>query len=102
MLVSLLGPCFKFILTNVGTDQAKIEKILISREIRLGFLLSLVNAIQCEANKSNLRRAERPVGLRAVKMLRDLAPARGGGLAQHLAANICIAGGYDVKDRRAQ
>ena len=47
--------------TNVGTNQAKIEKILISRAIQLGFLRSLVSAIRSEANKSNRRREERPV-----------------------------------------
>ena len=36
--------------TNVGTNQAKIEKISISRAIRLEFLRSLVSAIRCEAN----------------------------------------------------
>ena len=51
--------CFR---TNVGTNQAKIEKILISRVILLEFLPSLVSAIQCEANKSIWRREERPIG----------------------------------------
>ena len=58
--------------TNVGTNQAKIEKISISRAIRLEFLRSLVSAIRYEANKINRRREERPIGSRAVKMLRDL------------------------------
>ena len=58
--------------TNVGTNQAKIEKISIYRVIRLGFLRSLVNTIQCKANQSNTRRGETPIGSRAVKMLRDL------------------------------
>ena len=58
--------------TNVGTDQAKFEKISISRAIWLGFLRSLVSAIRCEANESNRRREERPIGSRAIKMLRDL------------------------------
>ena len=59
----------------VGTHPAQIEKILISRAIRLGFLRSLASAIQCaygEANKINWRREEDPIGERAVKMLRDL------------------------------
>ena len=46
----------------VGTNQAKI----------IEFLRSLVSAIRCEANKINQRRKERPIGLRTVKMLRDL------------------------------
>ena len=56
--------------TNVRTNQAKIEKISISREILLGFLRSLVSAIRC-ANKINRRREERPIGSCSVKMLRD-------------------------------
>ena len=68
--------------TNVGTNQAKIEKISISRAIRLEFLRSLVSAIRCEANKINRRREERPIGSRAVKMLRDLL-LRSRGLAHH-------------------
>ena len=56
----------------MGTDKAKFEKISISRAIRLGFLRSLVSAIRCEANKSNMRREERPIGSHVVKMLRDL------------------------------
>ena len=71
--------------TNVGTNQAKIEKISISRAIWLGFLRSLVSAMKFEANKSNLRREERPIGSRAVKMLRDL-QWRWRCLAQHVAA----------------
>ena len=71
--------------TNVGTNQAKIEKISISRAIRLEFLRSLVSAIRCEANKINRRREERPIGSRAVKMLRDLR-RRARGLARHVAA----------------
>ena len=70
--------------TNVGTNQAKIEKISISRAIWLEFLRSLVRAIRCEANKINLLHEERPIGLRSVKMLRDLLlPARGP--ARHVA-----------------
>ena len=38
--------------TNVGTNQAKIEKISISRAIRFGFLRSPASAIRCEANKN--------------------------------------------------
>ena len=71
--------------TNVGTNQAKIEKISISRAIQLGFLRSLVSAIRCEANKINRRREERPIGSRAVKMLRDLR-RRARGPARHVAA----------------
>ena len=71
--------------TNVGTNQAKIEKISISRAILLEFLRSLVSAIRCEANKINRRREERPIGSRAVKMLRDLR-RRARGLARHVAA----------------
>ena len=71
--------------TNVGTNQAKIEKISISRAIQLGFLRSLVSAIRCEANEINRRREERPIGSRAVKMLRDLL-RRARGLAHHVAA----------------
>ena len=78
-----LDLCFR---TNVGTNQAKIEKISISRAILpLGFLRSLVSAIQCKANKINGRHEERPFGSRAVKMLRDLR-GRALGLAQHVAA----------------
>ena len=71
--------------TNVGTNQAKIEKISISRAIWLEFLRSLVSAIRCEANKINQRREERPIGSRAVKMLRDLR-RRARGPARHVAA----------------
>ena len=71
--------------TNVGTNQAKIVKISISRAIWLGFLRSLVSAIRCKANKSNWRREERLIGSRAVKMLRDLR-RRARGLAHHVAA----------------
>ena len=78
----ILELCFG---TNVGTNQAKIEKISISRAIQLGFLRSLVSAIRCEANKINRRREERPIGSRAVKMLRDLR-RRARGLAHHVAA----------------
>ena len=74
--------CFE---TNVGTHPAKIEKILISRAILLGFLCSLASAIQCEANKINRLREEGPIGSRAVKMLRDLR-RRARGLARHVAA----------------
>ena len=76
--------------TNVGTNQAKIEKISISRAIWLGFLRSLVSAIRCEANKINLRREERLIGSRAVKMLRDLR-RRARGLAHHVAAANALA-----------
>ena len=69
----------------VGTHPAQIEKILISRAIRLGFLRSLASAIQCEANKINWRREEGPIGARAVKMLRDLL-LRVRGPARHVAA----------------
>ena len=69
----------------MGTNQAKIEKILISQVIRLGFLSSLVSSIQCEANKSNSLGEERPIGLHTVNMLRDLL-LRVCGLAQHVAA----------------
>ena len=51
--------CFE---TNVGTNQAKIEKISISWAILLGFLRSLVSAILCEANKSKWQREERSIG----------------------------------------
>ena len=44
----------------------------VSGVIRLAFLSYLVIAIRCEANKINRRREERPMGLRAVKMFRDL------------------------------
>ena len=70
---------------NVGTNQANIEKISISRAILLGFLRSPVSAIQCKANKSNQRREERLIGSRAVKMLKDLR-RRVRGLARHVAA----------------
>ena len=63
--------------TTVGTNQDKIEK---SR-----FLCSVVSAIRCEANEINLWREERPIGSRAVKMLRDLR-RRARGLARHVAA----------------
>ena len=59
--------CFE---TNVGTNQAKIDKISISRAIRLGFLRSILSTIKCEANKINWLREEGPIGSRAVKMLR--------------------------------
>ena len=71
--------------TDVGTNQAKIEKISISRAILLEFLRSLVSAIRCEANKINRRRAEGPIGSRPVKMLRDLW-RRARGLVHHVAA----------------
>ena len=71
--------------TYVGTNQTKIEKISISRAILLEFLRSLVSAIRCEANKINQRREERPIGSRAVKMLRDLR-RRACGPARHVAA----------------
>ena len=63
---------------NVGTNQAKFEKISLSWAIRLGFLRSLVSAIRFEANKINRRREQRPIGSRAVKMLRDLSRTCGG------------------------
>ena len=99
--------------TNVGTHPAKIEKISISRSILLEFLRSLVSTIRCEANKINRRREERPIGSRAVKMLRDLRQGARG-LAHHVAAanaraevrarmhNWSIWWHNDVKDRRAQ
>ena len=71
--------------TNVGTNQAKIEKLSISRAIRIGFLCSLISAIRCEANKNNRRRVERLIGSRAVKMLSDLR-RRARGPARHVAA----------------
>ena len=74
--------CFR---TNVGTNQTKIEKISISQAIWLEFLRSLVSAIRYEANKINWRREERPIGSRAVKMLRDLRQ-RARGPARHVAA----------------
>ena len=49
------------------------------------FLRSLVSAIRCEANKIHWRREERPIGSRAVKMLRDLL-RRARGLAHLVAA----------------
>ena len=58
---------------------------MISGAIRLAFLSSLVIAIRCEANKINRRREERPMGLRAVKMFRDLR-RRAHGPARHVAA----------------
>ena len=74
--------------TNVGTNKAKIEKILISRAILLEFLRSLVSAIRCEAYKINWRREERPIGSRTVKMLGDLL-LLSRGLAHHVeAANV--------------
>ena len=48
--------------TNVGTNQAKFEKISIYRAIRLRILCFLVSAIRCEANKRNLWREKRPIG----------------------------------------
>ena len=68
-----------------GTNQAKIEKILISRAIWLGFLRSLVSTIRCEANKSNVLSEERIIGLLSVKILRDL-QRRSRDLPQHLPA----------------
>ena len=46
---------------SVGTDQAKFEKILISRVILLGYLRFLVSNIRCEAKKSKPLREERPI-----------------------------------------
>ena len=69
--------------TNVGTNQTKFENNLTSRAILLGFLRYLVSIIRYEANKSNRRREERPMGSRAVKMLRDLR-RHARGLAQHV------------------
>ena len=71
--------------TDVGTKQAKIEKISISRAIRFGFLRSPVSAIRCGANKINRRRVERPIGSRVVKMLSNLR-RRARGPARHIAA----------------
>ena len=48
--------------TKVRTDQAKFEENSISQVIWLGFLRSLVSAIQYEANKINWGREERPIG----------------------------------------
>ena len=76
---------------NVGTDPAKFEKILIFRAIRLGFLRFLVSAIRCEANRSNRRREERHIGLRAVKMLRYLQQRAGS----------CAASGGGERARRS-
>ena len=70
--------------TNVGNNQAKIEKISISRAIRLS-RLEFLRSLRYEANKINRRREERPIGSRAVKMLRDLR-RRARGLAHHVAA----------------
>ena len=70
---------------SLETNQAKIEKISISRAILLGFLRSVVSAIRCEANKINRLLEERHVGLCTVKMLRDLL-LRARGLARHVAA----------------
>ena len=93
--------------TKVKTNQAKIEKIPISRAIQLGFMRSLVSAIRCEA-MSILLREERPIGSRTVKMLRDLL-LRALCLVQHVAAANaraevrdvcqCATGQHDVKDR---
>ena len=69
----------------MGTNQAKIEKITISGAIWLEFLRSLVSAIRYKANKIIRRREERPIGSRAVKMLRDLRLCARG-LAHHVAA----------------
>ena len=89
------------------TNQAKIEKISISRANQLGFLHFLVSTIRCEANKSNLWCEERPIGSGAVKMLRDLLRCARC-LAQDVAAanaraehDCGITGRYNVKDRRA-
>ena len=70
--------------TNVGNNQAKIEKISISRAIRLS-RLEFLRSLRYEANKINRRREERPIGSRAVKMLRDLR-RRARGLAHHVVA----------------
>ena len=77
--------------TNVGSNQAKIEKILISQAIQLEFLGSLVRAIQYEVN--NLQREGRHIGSRAIKMLRDLLllRARSWRLKHHLAAEKAYA-----------
>ena len=53
-------------------NQAIFEKNFIYLAIPPGFLCFLVCAIQCEANKSNLWLKERPIGLRTIKILRDL------------------------------
>ena len=72
---------------SLGTNRAKIEKILIYRAIGFGILHSLVNTTRCEANKNNWRREERPIGQCTVKMLRNLRrPARG--LALLVAAEV--------------
>ena len=57
--------------TDCSEENSK-PRVMISGAIRLAFLSSLVIAIRCEANKINRRREERPMGLRAVKMFRDL------------------------------
>ena len=66
---------------NVQTEQAIFEKSLIYQAIWLRFLCSLVSVIWFETNKINWRREERPIGLGAVKLLRDLLWSVGG-LAQ--------------------
>ena len=67
------------------TCIAKIEKISISQANWLDFLRSLVSAIRYEANKIIRLREERPIGSRALKMLRDL-QRRSHCLAYHVAA----------------
>ena len=62
--------------TNVGTNQAKIEKISILLEFLRSLVSANIAAIRSEANKIHLLREERtimsPIGSRTVKMLRDL------------------------------
>ena len=87
--------------TNAGLTNQNFEKTLISRAIRLGFLRYFVSATRCEANKSNKQRQERPIGSRAIKMLRDLW-RRARGLAQMRAPkweHVCTT---DRHDSRAQ
>ena len=67
-----------------GPTKQNLRKS-ISWATQVGLLRSLVSAIRCEANKCNQVRGERPIGSRAVKMLRDLW-LRARGLAQHVAA----------------
>ena len=59
-----------------GTQTAKIEKILISPAILLGFLHSLASTIQCKANKTYRLHQEGPIGLCAVKNVEGPAAAQ--------------------------
>ena len=80
-----------------GDWPSKIWEI--SGAILLGFLRSLVNTIRCESIKSN-RREERPIGLRTVKILRDLLLLRRTRAPKW--EHACTTGRHDVKDRRAR